>query len=161
MPARRANPQRVKLHRSYSVPELAKCLDVHKNTVRHWQCKGLEPIDASRPVLFQGAIVRAFLAKRSASRKRPCPSGTLYCFRCRIPRPPALAMLDYYPVTAASGNLSAICEVCGSMMHRRIRRADLPAKMPGLAVQFKQALSRISGSLSPSLNCDSERQATP
>jgi hypothetical protein len=29
MPARRVNPNRVKMHRSYSVDELARCLDVH------------------------------------------------------------------------------------------------------------------------------------
>lgn len=158
MPVHRANPQRVKLHRSYSVPELAGCLGVHKNTVRQWQRHGLEPLDSTRPLLFQGAIVRAFLAKRNASRRRPCLPGTLYCCRCRAPRPPALAMVDYNPVTAASGNLRALCEVCGGMMHRRIRRADLPAKMPGLDIQISQAPSRLSGSPPPSLNCDFERQ---
>ena len=45
MPARRANPNRVKQHRSYSVDELACCCDVHKNTVRNWQRDGLKPID--------------------------------------------------------------------------------------------------------------------
>ena len=65
MPVRRVNPNRVKLHHSYSVDELARCLDVHKNTVRHWQASGLDPIDKGRPVLFQGAVVREFLSKRS------------------------------------------------------------------------------------------------
>lgn len=161
MPARRANPQRVKLHRSYSVLELSACLGVHKNTVRDWQRKGLEPIDTSRPVLFQGETVRAFLTMRKASRKRPCAPGTLYCFGCRQPRPPALGMLDYLSATPVSGNLRAMCEACGGMMHRRIRRADLATKMPGLAVQLTQAPLRISGSPFPSQNRDPERQATP
>ena len=160
MAAHRANPQRVKLHRSYSVAELVACLGVHKNTVRLWQRNGLEPIDASRPVLFQGATVRAYLAKRNASRKCPCPPGKLYCFRCRQPRPPALGMLDYFAVTPVSGNLRALCGACGGMMHRCIRRADLPAKMPSLEIQIRQALPRIGGSPSPSQNCDSERQVT-
>ena len=34
MATRRANPRAVKLHRSYSVPELAACFGVHKDTVR-------------------------------------------------------------------------------------------------------------------------------
>ena len=160
MPSRRANPQRVKLHRSYSVPELATLLGVHKNTVRHWQRNGLEPIDASRPWLFQGSVVRAFLALRNASRKRPCKPGTLFCFHCREARPPALGMLDYIAVTATSGNLRAQCAACGGMMHQRIRRADLAAKMPGLHIQIREAPLRISGSPSPSDNCDSERQVT-
>lgn len=157
MAARRANPQRIKLHRSYSVTELAICLDVHKNTVRHWQRSGLEPIDASRPVLFQGAIVRSFLAKRNASRKRPCQPGQLYCFRCRQQRPPALGMLDYIFATLNSGNLRALCEACGGLMHQRIRSADLVLKMPGLTIQLRQASLRISASPSPSQNSDSER----
>lgn len=158
MASRRVNQTRVKLHRSYSVPELAGCLGVHKNTIRHWQRDGLHPIDASRPVLFQGGDVRAFLAKRSADRKRPCPPGTLYCFRCREPRAPALGMLDYIAINPASGNLRALCSTCEGVMHRRTRLADLAARMPGMAVQITQAKSSLSGSPSPSLNCDSEKQ---
>ena len=161
MASRRVNQHRVKLHRSYSVPELATCLGVHKNTIRHWQRDGLHPIDASRPVLFQGGVVRAFLAKRSASRKRPCPPGTLYCFRCREPRAPALGMLDYIAITPASGNLRALCGTCEGVMHRRTRLADLATRMPGMAVQITQGISSLSGSPSPSLNCDSERQVHP
>ena len=56
MPVCRANPCRVKLHRSYTVPELAACLAVHKNTIRNWQREGLEPVNRSRPILFDGAI---------------------------------------------------------------------------------------------------------
>lgn len=158
MRARRANPQRIKLHRSYSVPELATRLGVHKNTVRLWQSDGLKPIDASRPVLFHGKAVRTFLAKRNASRKRPCKPGTIYCFRCRTPRAPALGMADFYLLTATSGNLRALCGTCGGIMHQRIRRADLETKMAGVHVQIREAPPRISGSPSPSHNCDLERQ---
>lgn len=158
MPARRANPQRIKLHRNYSVPELATRLGVHKNTVRKWQSDGLKPIDASRPVLFQGRAVKAFLVKRNASRKRPCAPGTIFCFRCRAPRAPASGQLDYLATTPESGNLRAQCAACGGMMHQRIRRANLAAKMPGLLVQIREAPPRISGSPSPSHNCDPERQ---
>ena len=51
MPSRRASPQRVKLHRIYNTAELATCCGVHKNTVRHWQANGLEPIANGRPTL--------------------------------------------------------------------------------------------------------------
>ena len=157
--AARANPRAVKLHRSYSVPELAACLRVHKNTVRHWQGVGLEPIDGGRPVLFQGAAVRAFLADRNASRKRPCPPGTLYCFRCREPRAPALGMVEYVSFTAVTGNLQAICGGCEAMMYRRARKANLARIMPGLEVQSAHAPPRLSGRPPPSLNSDLERQA--
>jgi hypothetical protein len=157
MPARRVNPNRVKLHRSYSVEELARCLDVHKNTVRHWQAKGLEPIDKVRPVLFQGAAVRDFLTKRNSSRKTPCAPGTLYCFHCREPHAPALGMVDYVPMRPGSGNLRAICECCETVMHRRVREADINKVMPGCTVQFAQGQPSLSGQIAPSLNCDSKR----
>lgn len=160
MAARRVNPSAVKLHRSYCVTELAACFGVHKNTVRHWQREGLTPLDGGRPVLFQGATIRAFLAKRIASRKRPCPPGTLYCFRCREPRPAALGMIDFVSINTVSGNIRAICATCGSIMHRRARQAALGSIMPGCDVQFVQGQSRLKGSPPPSVNCDLERQAT-
>lgn len=161
MPVRRANnPNAVKLHRSYNVGELAALLQVHKNTVRNWQRQGLEPLDASRPVLFQGTTVRAFLGKRRASRKAPCSQGTLYCFRCREPRPPALGMVDFIPLSHKAGNIRAICATCGTVMNRRAPLAALAAIMPGCDVQITQAPLRLTRRLAPSLNCDSGPKAT-
>ncbi|BCA59300.1 hypothetical protein HMP06_2069 [Sphingomonas sp. HMP6] len=144
MATRRANPYRVKLHRSYSVPELSACLKVHANTVREWQRAGLKPIDKANPMLFQGAAVRAFLSKRNADRKRPCGSGLIYCFRCRVPCAPALGMVDYVPLTTASGNLRALCETCGGMMHRRARRADLHRIMPAIDIRILEVTPRLT-----------------
>jgi len=158
MSARRVNPNRVKLHRSYSVEELARCLDVHKNTGRHWQAKGLEPIDKGRPILFHGATVRSFLTTRNAARKRPCAPGTLYCFRCRSPRAPALGMVDFVPMRPGSGNLRAFCECCETIMHRRVRETEIANVMPGCTVQFAQGQPSLSGQAVPSLNCDFKRQ---
>lgn len=156
-PPRRATPQRVKLHRSYSASELAICLGVHKNTVRHWQANGLEPVSVGRPTLFDGAMVRAFLAKRKVSRKRPCPPGTLYCFRCRQPQPPALGMVEFIMSNAAAGNLSALCDTCGTAMHRRASAASISTIMPNLEVQIRQAGPRLLEQTSPSLNCGKQK----
>lgn len=157
MPTHRANPRRVKLHRIYSAAELADCLGIHKNTVRHWQASGLEPVSKGRPTLFDGATVRAFLARRNASRKRPCPHGTLYCFRCRQPRTPAMGMVEVTRQNATTGNLSAICEACGTMMHRRTRLAAIVAIMPDLAVQIREAGPRMCERTAPSLNCGNRK----
>ena len=138
MPSRRVNPNRVKTNYSYTVSELAECLGMHRNTVRHWQRKGLDPIDDRRPYLFKGEEVRAFLRERRASRKRPCAPGTIFCVSCREQRRPAMGMVDYIPLRAASGNLRGICEVCETVIHRQIRFADLQAKMPGCEVKIAE-----------------------
>jgi len=94
MASRRVNPCRIKINRSYTARELADALDVHKNTVRHYQREGLKPVDNRRPALFHGGAVRSFLTHRNTTRKRPCPPGTFYCFRCRAPKRPAEGMVD-------------------------------------------------------------------
>lgn len=145
MAARRIDPRVVKLNRTYDVAELAARLDVHRNTVRHWQREGLTPLDGARPVLFHGSTVREFLGERNKARKSPCPPGTLYCFKCRAPRPPALGMIDYLPISVTGGNIRAICGTCETVMHRRTLKAALAAVVPGCDVQVVQASPRLTG----------------
>ena len=161
MPARRVNPYLIKCNRSHTAGELAARLNVHKNTVRHWQHDGLKAIDGSRPAMFQGAAVRAFLILRNSARKRPCPPGTFYCFRCRQPRPPALGMVDYVELKPGAGNLRALCETCETIMHCRVRRSALGAIMPGIEVQIREDPPRLCGSPDPSLNCAPATRGAP
>ena len=160
MPARRVDPRRIKLHRSYSVGELAECCGVHKNTVRHWQRAGLKPLDDQRPIMFHGPAIRAFLSSRKASRRQPCQPGTLYCLRCRVPRPPAPGLVEFVTFNALSGNIRANCATCGTQMHRSARKAALASILPGRTIQFAEGHTRLKGRPSPPLNCDSERCAT-
>lgn len=159
MAQRRDSPRHIKLHRSYTVEEIASALGVHKNSVRGWQRAGLQPIDDCRPIMFQGGALRSFLEQRRASRKRPCRPGTLYCFKCREPRPPALDMVDWVPITSTSGNLKAMCATCETVMHRRARLEALPSIMPRIAIQIPQGTSRLRGCSSPSVNCDLDKEA--
>jgi len=160
MAPRPTDPRAVKLQRCYDAGELAALLGVHKNTVLNWLRAGLKPLDGGRPVLFHGSEVRVFLASRNASRKSPCPPGTLYCFRCRAPRPPALGMIDFVPINSLSGNIRALCGTCEATMHRRAPQALLASIMPGCDVQFAQGPKHLTGDVSPSLNCDSRQKAT-
>ena len=158
MVRQRANPRAIKLHRTYSVEDAARTLGVHKNSVRGWCKDGLKAIDSDRPILFLGSDLRAFLEQRNASRKRPCRPGTLYCFRCREPRAPALGMVDWTPINSRTGNLQALCGTCETVMHRRARRDALSTIMPGLNVQIAEGPSRLKGEPTPSLNCDMTKE---
>jgi hypothetical protein len=57
---RRLNPRRVKVHRNYTVEEVAKLYGVHKNTVRDWLKAGLPKIDGRRPILILGRQLAGF-----------------------------------------------------------------------------------------------------
>jgi DNA-binding XRE family transcriptional regulator len=59
MPAKRINPNLIKVHFSYTATDLAKRLGVHKNTIRNWGREGL-PALACRPTLYHGRAVRAW-----------------------------------------------------------------------------------------------------
>jgi hypothetical protein len=157
MALRRINPCRIKVNRSFTARELADVLDVHKNTVRHWQREGLQPLDDGRPALFHGRAVRDFLIRRNTARKRPCQPGTFYCFRCRTPKRPAEGMVDYGPRSPLAGDLTALCETCGTTMHRRTRRAAIPDVMPGIVVTIREGDQRLGGRPFPSLNCDNDK----
>lgn len=159
MAKRRVNPNVVKLNRTYDASQLAARCGVHKNTVLNWRRAGLDPIDSSKPIVFHGSAVRDFLKDRDAKRKQPCGPGKLYCFRCREPREPAVGLVEYMPVTMKTGNLRAFCEICETVMHRKVRRSDLAATMPGVDIQFAERSLHLVRSRSPSVNCDSERQA--
>ena len=149
----------MKLHRSYSVEEAADCLGMHKNTVRTWIRAGLPIVGGRGPTLILGSELRAFLEARRKRAKRPCPLGFLFCMKCRAARPPAAGMMDYVAFSARGGNLRALCPDCLSIMHRRIKEADLARFGADLEVTRAQAPPRLSRCASASLNRDSAKDA--
>lgn len=156
-----ADPRSIKANRTYTIEEAARRLGVHKNSIRAWRRKGLRTIDGERPILFLGSDIRAFLLERKSGRKRPCPPGTLYCFRCRAPRAPAIGMVDWTPFNSTTGDLLALCEVCGTEMHRHARRDALEQCMPGISVRICEVHSRLKGKPDPSLDCHLKKEVEP
>jgi hypothetical protein len=54
----RPNPHLVKIHRNYTVEEVARLFNIHKNTVRNWISGGLPVCDSNRPLLVLGSALR-------------------------------------------------------------------------------------------------------
>lgn len=153
----RLNPRRAKQLQTYTVEEVARLYAVHRNTVRGWvKTGGLTPLDGKRPILVMGATLRGFLEVRRAKAKRPCPPGHLYCFGCRVPRPPALGMADFVPQPKGAGKLTAVCATCGTLMHRRARQEALSVILPDVPVRVARAEPRLAGTTSPCANRDLE-----
>lgn len=153
---RQPNPRRVKIHRSYTVEEIAGVFAIHKNTVRRWIKDGLPTIDHRRPTLVLGRELIEFLQARRASKKRPCRPGEIYCIRCRAPKFPAAGMVDCRPINEKIGNLAAICQDCNCMMYRCVSLARLEDVRREMSAPFPQALRRLREIIQPTENSDLE-----
>jgi len=152
---RKPNPRLAKIHRSYSVEEVARLYGTHRNTVRAWIRAGLPTIDGRRPIVIAGRDLGSFLHARRQRNARPCGSGELYCCRCRVPQKPAENRAMYEPMNATTGNLVGICSTCSARMNRRVSLAALGAVRGDLAVSIAVAQEHIGESHQPSVNCAS------
>src|SRR5688572_18438961 len=99
MGTRHPNPRLAKIHRNYTVEEIANLFGVHRNTVREWIKRGLPTSDKRRPLLVLGRDLATFLRERRVRNKRTCRPGEMYCVRCRTPKAPAGDMAEYKPAT--------------------------------------------------------------
>jgi len=156
----RLSPRLAKLHRSYTVDEVARLYGTHRNTVRAWCKAGLSVIDARRPKMIQGQVLRAFLQARRDRTKKPCAPGTLYCCKCRTPRAPAHGSVVFESRAAGAGALRASCGFCGTQMFRRARQSDLPTIMPQIVILIVQAPLHIGECASRSPNCDKRQNGS-
>ncbi len=150
----RADLRRVKVHRTYTVQELARVTGVHDHTVRAWIKAGLATLCDAHPILVSGREAKRFLSERRRSRKRPCGPDRFYCFRCREPREPAFGVAEFVPLTNTFGNLTALCPECGTLMHKRASAARLDGIGTKMEITFPMGRSRLDESPNPSLNRD-------
>lgn len=138
--AKRINPRRVKIHRTYDFAEAARLLGVHKNTVRNWARRGELSVFADRrPHIIRGIDLRAFLEKQRDRARSKCPPNHLYCLRCRAPRTPQGAAAAFRSRAHGAGNLRALCSVCGRLMHQRCNRQRLSERFPEVRIAFDEA----------------------
>ena len=155
----RPNPRLAKIHRSYTVEEIATLYGVHRNTVRAWIKRGLPTLDRRRPVLILGSRLGEFLRERRIQNKRTCGAGEIYCVRCREPRAPVGNVAHYHPITPTQGNLVGTCPTCSAGLYRRVSAANLGQFYGFLCVTLPQAPEHIGESPQPTVNSDSMQDA--
>ena len=111
--AKRPDRRRVRIRRTYSVPEVATLLEVHEHTVRRWLKSGLGAIDGQTPTLIHGAELRRFLDTKAQSRKQKCAPDQMYCLSCRAPRLPTLGSVHIADHNEKTVRLVGTCCTCG------------------------------------------------
>jgi hypothetical protein len=154
MGKRHPNYRLVKIHRSYTVEEIAKLFGVHKNTVRRWVKDGLATTDDKRPMLILGHVLVAFLRARRTKNKQTCKPGEVYCVRCRAPKPPAGDMAEYSPITEKFGNLIAICPDCDAIMNRHVSLAKIGQIIGKIDISFPEEVRQLIERANPTVNSD-------
>jgi hypothetical protein len=154
MRKRHPNHRLVKIHRSYTVEDVANLFGIHKNTVRKWVKDGLPTIDEKRPMLILSQELVEFIKKRRAKNKQSCKPGQLYCVRCRVPKFPAGDFAEYSPVTEKFGNLIAICPDYDSIMNRRVSLARIGEVCGNIDITFPKELQHIVNRTKPSVKSD-------
>jgi excisionase family DNA binding protein len=148
------NPNHVKIHRNYTVEEVAELLGTHKNTVLNWVKGGLTAMNDKRPMLILGYELKEYLIERRTKHKKPCKLNELYCMRCRKPQTPAGNMADFTRITEKVGNLEAICPDCQIMMNKRVSIAKLDQIKAKIDITLPQELRHIIKRTKPSVNSD-------
>ena len=154
MGKRYPNHRLVKIHRNYTVEEIARLFSMHKNTILRWIKDGLVTIDNKRPMLILGDVLVEFIKKRRTKNKQTCKPGELYCVRCHVPRPAGEDMAEYSPINEKTGNLIAICPACYSTMNRRVSLAKIGEVRGNIDITFPEELRHIVDSSKPSVNSD-------
>jgi len=112
------NPNKCKIHRSYTVEEVTDLYDVHKRTVRNWTKNGLAVYDGIRPFLILGTDLKLFLINKKKAIKRKCKMSEIYCFKCRTPQKPNLETVNFMQQPSGVGRVFARCSLCDAKVNK-------------------------------------------
>ncbi|MCL1093660.1 helix-turn-helix domain-containing protein [Shewanella kaireitica] len=121
----RNNPNRIKIHRSYTVMDVSETLGVHPKTVRNWIHAGLSVIDETRPLLIQGTDLKLYLKQKRKAYMHQCESNEMYCFKCKQPKAPGIQTLQFVAMPAGMAQMRARCDECGKRANKFVSWRDV------------------------------------
>ena len=122
--------------RTYTLREAAVILGMSYFGIKKWVPKGLKSL-GGKPALFLGSEIIGFIDSRRKTRSRPTTPGTLYCMRCKVPRAPAGALLEYVSRNDNVGRVSGTCDVCGVRISQTANLKKLTERMPGITIKTR------------------------
>ncbi|GIU13543.1 MULTISPECIES: helix-turn-helix domain-containing protein [unclassified Shewanella] len=121
----RNNPNRIKIHRSYTVMDVSATLGVHPKTVRNWIRAGLSVIDETRPLLIQGTDLKLYLKQKRKTYQHRCELGEMYCFKCNQPKVPSIKSVKFIAKPAGMAQMTGRCGECGKWANKYVSWRDV------------------------------------
>ncbi|WP_108819910.1 helix-turn-helix domain-containing protein [Pseudovibrio sp. Alg231-02] len=127
----------IKSFRTYTINEAAGVTGVSPRTVRSWVAKGLAIMDKERPALVRGDDLLDFIKAQRQGRKAKTASDEFYCVRCRQPQQAAGRIADCN-IKGRRAMLTALCEVCETVLSKPIAEASIPEIAQTLDLTIKR-----------------------
>lgn len=121
----RNNPNRIKIHRSYTVIEVSETLGVHPKTVRNWIHAGLPVVDEKRPLLIDGAHLKIYLKQKRKTYMHRCEVHEMYCFKCKQPESPSITSLHFIAKPPGMAQMTGYCGECGCQANKYVSWRDV------------------------------------
>ena len=109
----------IKSLRCYTIPEAAGVTGVSDRTIRAWIKQGLIAMTDERPTLVRGDALISYIQRQRQGRKSRLSPDEFYCLKCRAARKPAGGLVDC-ETDGTRAKLTAMCQVCGTIMHKPI-----------------------------------------
>ena len=124
--AKRVSTRKIKKHRLYTYEEAGGAVGVTSDTVRtSWRSNGLQVMTANSPHYILGAELIRYIEDKQAKKSVKMALDQMYCFKCKEPRKPLWAMVDYIPINGTRGRLTGLCEACEGGLQRFVGKGDL------------------------------------
>lgn len=121
----RNNPNRVKIHRSYTVIEVSEALGYHPKTVRNWIRAGLPVVNEKRPLLICGVDLKIYLKQKRKTCMHQCEVHEMYCFKCKHPKNPSIESLQFIANPAGMAQMTGRCGECGCKANKFVSWRDV------------------------------------
>ncbi len=122
---KQARLNRIKALRTYTIEEAAEVSSVSPRTIRNWIAKGLRVMGREHPALIRGDDLRNFIKRQREGRKIKIALDRFFCVRCRKGQKAAGGFADCN-ITGKHVTLTALCEVCESVVSKPIAEARVP-----------------------------------
>ena len=139
---RKPNPNLIKIGASYQAEELAIMLKVCKKTVLNWHEEGLSAIDITKPLMFNGVVVKEFITHTNQAKMFKCQAHEFLCLTCKSKRTSINEGLKL--VKHISGKyhiLHGKCEICTKYLRKTIKTSDAEIYFPNLLNPITTLLS--------------------